>query len=310
MFASVIVPTYNGAQYISLTLESIISQTISDWELLVVDDGSRDGTLEIVQRYVDNDRRIRLLKQSVGNVASSRNLGLSNIASMSQYVIFLDHDDVLESDALLNLISELDANSEAVAAHGLARYIDGEGERIREGEAEEWTRNRQCATDDGLIAWPVSRPTIFAVEAVANYIFTPGQVAIRRSALDAIGPLDPATAPADDYDLWLRLCAMGDMAFMDRIVLNFRQHSSNQSRRARMMTRKERMVRRKMFNLLSILPEQRRIARLGWRLWYRQLAANRTAWAREALAHRDLIPAARHMFHAIDSFVVGTLLAR
>jgi glycosyltransferase involved in cell wall biosynthesis len=302
---SIIIPAYNAQTYLPATLDSVLRQTCADWELVIVDDGSQDETPRLVQEYAARDRRIRGIRQANGNVAAARNRGFAESEPSSECIVFLDHDDVLEPDALQTLATALRANPEAVAAHGLARYIDSEGRPCRLGEAEAWTRDRLAIENNRLISWPLDRPTNFAVEAVVNRLFTPGQAMIRRRALEQVGPLDSEVVPNDDYDLWLRLTALGDMAFVDRVVLGFRQHAQNTSRHAGRMRRTEYLLRRKLLTSNRLRPEQRCLALLGMRLWNRRLAALGFQWTKDSLARRQWRSAAMQACRAARDYMLS-----
>lgn len=98
---SVIIPTYNVEKFIGETLESVINQTFEDMEIICVNDGSSDGTLDILKEYSNNDGRIKIIDKENGGVGSARNRGLD--AAKGKYIIFLDSDDMLD----LNALSEL-----------------------------------------------------------------------------------------------------------------------------------------------------------------------------------------------------------
>ena len=88
---SVIIPVYNGAKFIDNAIESVLSQTNSDWELIVVNDGSKDATMSVLEKYADNDK-IRIINQENAGVSVARNTGFE--ASKGEYIAFLDADDV------------------------------------------------------------------------------------------------------------------------------------------------------------------------------------------------------------------------
>lgn len=90
---SVIVPCYNQGIFLSETLESVLNQTFSDWECLIIDDGSTDDTCKVAKSYVVKDSRFSYLKKENGGVSSARNLGLDN--AKGSYIQFLDSDDIL-----------------------------------------------------------------------------------------------------------------------------------------------------------------------------------------------------------------------
>src|SRR5437899_2196138 len=107
---SVVVPCYNAQQYLARTLESVRSQTLHDWECIVVDDGSTDRSAAVVDAYVEDDARVRLLRQPNAGVSRARNAGYAASRPESEYLLFLDADDVLEARMLETLVGHLDRN--------------------------------------------------------------------------------------------------------------------------------------------------------------------------------------------------------
>ena len=100
---SIITPMYNGARFIARTIDSVIVQTYPNWEMIIVDDGSKDNSPEIVNDYVRRDPRIHLIRKTNGGSASARNMGLK--ASLGRYVCFLDSDDLWLPEMLEQQIS-------------------------------------------------------------------------------------------------------------------------------------------------------------------------------------------------------------
>lgn len=108
MTFSIIMPVYNGEKYIAKSIQSVLSQTYGDWELIVIDDGSKDKSFEIIQTYAQNDSRIRFCKQENSGVSAARNNALD--LAQGKYVIFLDADDELHKRAL-EIIDKLIQNN-------------------------------------------------------------------------------------------------------------------------------------------------------------------------------------------------------
>ena len=90
--ASIITPCYNGARYIGETIESVLAQTYSDWEMIIVDDGSTDDSVSVVEGYMARDNRIKLIKQANAGSAAARNNGIRQ--AEGQYIALLDADDI------------------------------------------------------------------------------------------------------------------------------------------------------------------------------------------------------------------------
>lgn len=95
---SIIMPSYNASRFIAQAIESVRAQTCRDWELLIADDGSTDNTVDIINQYISDDGRIRLLKGSHHGAAEARNIAIRQ--AQGQYIAFLDSDDVWEPDKL------------------------------------------------------------------------------------------------------------------------------------------------------------------------------------------------------------------
>ena len=95
---SIIIPVYNVSNYIEVTVGSILSQTYSNFELLLIDDGSIDGSSELLDKMEQNDKRIRVFHQPNSGVSAARNLGLEN--AVGEWIVFVDGDDAISNDTL------------------------------------------------------------------------------------------------------------------------------------------------------------------------------------------------------------------
>lgn len=124
---SIITPCYNGEKYIAQTIESVLAQTYQNWEMLIVDDGSKDRSAELVNRYAQKDSRIRLLCQENAGSAAARNNGLRNCRG--QYIALLDADDLWLPQFLEKQIACLKANH-ALCVSCAYNRIDENGAEI------------------------------------------------------------------------------------------------------------------------------------------------------------------------------------
>lgn len=124
---SIITPMYNGARYVAETIDSVLAQTYEKWEMIIVDDGSKDNGAEIVSQYIQRDKRICLLRQPNGGSASARNNGIRH--AKGQYIALLDADDLWESlflEKQVRLLQEKDA----VVVYSSYRRINEESREI------------------------------------------------------------------------------------------------------------------------------------------------------------------------------------
>jgi glycosyltransferase involved in cell wall biosynthesis len=286
---SIVIPAYNAEKYIGLTIESIRAQTFGGWELVVLDDGSKDGTAAVCESYAACDSRIRVIPRENGGVAAARNRGFAETDPRSEFAIFLDNDDLWEPEALASLLGALDTRPECVSAHALARSIDGQGGPLPGDDLEERLRSRRALQKDALVPLLDDAPTTFAALVTYNCIVSPGLHLVRRPVLEAIGGFDPATVPCDDWDFSLRISRHGDIAYVPRVVLNWRRHEANASDAGSARWRRAYYtVWRKTLSSRENSPEQRRIARD----FFLYLCRLEMRGARRGLAKRNFAKAA------------------
>lgn len=113
---SVIVPVYQAEKYIAECIESILAQTLTDFELILVDDGSEDNSGKICDEYADNDKRIKVIHKENGGVSLARNNGIEN--SKGEYICFVDSDDRIESTMLCDCVSLIKETDADILRHG------------------------------------------------------------------------------------------------------------------------------------------------------------------------------------------------
>jgi glycosyltransferase involved in cell wall biosynthesis len=126
MKVSIITPCYNAALYIASTIQSIQQQTLHDWELLIVDDGSVDNSADIIRSMAKDDSRIRLIQKANGGTASARKLGLEH--AQGEYIQFLDADDQIEADKLRRQVELMDKEGLQVSYTDWC-YMNAQGEK-------------------------------------------------------------------------------------------------------------------------------------------------------------------------------------
>jgi glycosyltransferase involved in cell wall biosynthesis len=271
-----VVPAFNRERFLGATLDSVRAQTLPAWELVVYDDGSSDGTVDLARRYADRDHRISVSGGSNGGVAAARNRGLAATNPSTEFVIFLDSDDVWEPDALETLVAALDAQPELSSAHSIARCIDGDGQPLLGDDLEVQARRRTGFHDGRLVGVEPGEPTTFAELIVHNWVLTPGTHLIRRSVIEQVGPFDVTTDPADDWDMALRISRFGAIGFIDRALLLWRRHGSTLTNTSPRWRHAYFLVRRRALTHPDNTPEQTGLARIGFQQANR--AALRQAW--------------------------------
>jgi glycosyltransferase involved in cell wall biosynthesis len=296
------IPAYNAEKYLRHTLESARAQTLTDWELIVVDDGSTDRTACIAEEFVGRDSRFRLIRQENRGLSQARNRLIAEMNPAAEYAIFIDSDDVWEPDALETLAAALDARPEAVGAHGVAHYIDEQGKPLQPGWFEAWCRDRRAVAGERLEMLPMHAPTTFAALAYRQCIATPGAVLIRRTALEAAGLFDLEAVVSEDWDMWLRLTALGDLAFVNEDILGYRQHSLNMSGNLKRMRQGELYVRSKVMRSPAFNATHRQLITRGFRLSERESCRAKIQYARQNLAERQWLQAGKQLCRATRNY--------
>ncbi len=287
---SIVIPTYNSAAYLAAAVESVRAQTFADWEIVVSDDGSTDTSVALAEELARSDERIRVVRGAHCGVAPTRNRGFQHTSPQSQFVTFLDSDDVWEPGALELLVDALETHPECPAAHGLARAVDTDGEPIDGDDLSDTMRHRRAILDRRCIVdLPISAPTTFEAELVLNYLVTPGTSLIRRDVFAALGGFEGAATPAEDWDMNLRLARLGGIALVDEVVLRWRRHPTSLSNTSKRNRRARLVVWQRAIESAENTPAQRRAA---WSALYGDLRSVRAGLV-EALAHRRIRAAAK-----------------
>jgi len=180
---SVIIPTHNRAAFLEEAIESILFQDYKDFELIVVDDGSTDGTRELIRTYGE---RVIYLHQDNKGVSCARNRGIEN--STGKYIAFLDSDDKWLPKKLSSQIDFFSCNTDAMICH----------------TEEIWVRN-------GVRVNPMKKHKKYSgmifERVLPLCIVSPSSVMIRRDLFLGIGLFDESLPACEDYDLWLRIAS-------------------------------------------------------------------------------------------------------
>lgn len=209
---SVVVPTYGHADLVEATLESVFAQSFGDLEVVVVNDGSPDDTGERLAPWVEAGR-IRYVEQTNAGQGAARNRGLR--MARGRYVAFLDDDDLWPPDKLAWQVDALRRDPEAVMVYGYHAKLHPDG---------------RLETDDPIPFRPSGR--VHRDFRLRNWLLSPGQTLMRTAAVRSLDGFDPEIWGSDDWDLYVRLSALGRFVFEPRVALHYRLHEANASRRA------------------------------------------------------------------------------
>lgn len=207
--ASVVIPVHNGERYIKEALESCLNQTYDNFEILIVDDKSEDGTLGILKEFESRDRRVKVFavekQDGLGNVI---NIGIR--ASKGKYIVRMDADDVMCSDRIEKQVKYLEENPECVAIGGQIDIID---------ENSNITRHREYPLTDKEL-----RKNLFLFQPFAHPAVT-----LRRSTLEEMGLYPENMWKVEDVKLFLILSTKGKFANVPDTVLRYRMTFKTES---------------------------------------------------------------------------------
>ncbi|MGH9374517.1 MAG: glycosyltransferase family 2 protein [Vicinamibacterales bacterium] len=186
---SVIMPAYNVAPYISAAIESVCAQTVTDWELLIVDDGSTDSTSAIAGTYIARDPRIRLLHQGNGGISAARNRALRD--ATGEFLAILDSDDLWEPRYLEAQLGVFSRHPDVDIVTGNGWFLGG--------------RRHGLPTRP----WPDSRPQPTLTEILGDDECIFIMSIMRRRVYDTIGGFDERLRSNEDFDFWARAALAG-----------------------------------------------------------------------------------------------------
>jgi tetratricopeptide (TPR) repeat protein len=197
-------PVHNEASHLAEALDSLLTQTYRDLEIVCIDDGSTDGSPEILAAYRRRDRRLVVRRQTRSGIVDALNHGCR--LARGRYLARMDADDVALPDRLERQVAFLDRHPEVAVVGGAVILISADG------------------TPFATARCPVSDPEIRAALIRSNPL-THSAVMMRKAAFHAVGGYRPVAAHAEDYDLWLRMAERYRLAGLAEPVLRYRVHA-------------------------------------------------------------------------------------
>jgi glycosyltransferase involved in cell wall biosynthesis len=234
---SVLMTTWNGAAFIAEAIASVLAQSFTDFELIVVDDGSTDETGQVLAGI--GDRRLRVLRQAMnGGVVAARNVGFA--AARGRYVAALDHDDLSHPQRLARQVAYLEAHTRVVLvateieiedparrrnkALPLPLWEGGGGRGLRARNVSATPAGRRHAPDHPTGGDPALMRWLLHVDNPLTW----SSVMFRADAVRRLGAfMRPEYELADDFDLYHRLLTLGDIARLDEVLTVYRWHARN-----------------------------------------------------------------------------------
>ncbi|MGD1929029.1 MAG: glycosyltransferase family 2 protein [Leptolyngbyaceae cyanobacterium] len=204
---SIVIPVYNGAKTIARTLESILKQTYQDLEIIVINDGSKDNTLEVVAGF--EDPRIKVCSYPNGGLPVARNRGIDN--ATGEFISFVDADDLWSQDKIECQVNALNRDEKAGVAYSWTAFID--------------------EYDNFLYACvPLHHAgDVYPALLVRNFIANGSNILVRRSIVEEVGQFDPNLHSVEDWEYYLRLAARCNFSVVKKHQIYYRKSSQAMS---------------------------------------------------------------------------------
>ena len=201
---SVIMPAYNAAAFIGEAIESVLNQTFPDWELIVIDDGSSDDTVDIVEAYISKDSRVRLIRNEHGGISKARNAGIQ--AARYPWIAILDSDDIAVPERLEKLVAAAEADPEVIIWGCDLHQINSNNEVI------------------GTIqTGPTSKEEFFALDRTKTHIAIQNAM-FRRDIALRVGGYNEQMVAGVESELWDRMTEYGPAVVIPEPLVRYRYH--------------------------------------------------------------------------------------
>ena len=211
---TVVIPCYNQAHFLGEAIESVLSQSYKNFEVIVVDDGSTDNTAEVAERYGE---RVRVVRQENQGLSGARNSGLGE--AEGEYVVFLDADDRLLPGALATGLQHLDAHTECAFVSGYCKVMAADGSPLGV-----WRHHP--ADEDPYIA--LLRKCYIPAHSAVMY---------RRWVFASVGGFDTSLEACEDYEHYLRVARKFPIYHHGEPIVECRRHGANMTRKSALMLR-------------------------------------------------------------------------
>lgn len=202
---SIIMPVYNGERFLREAIKSILSQTYEDFEFIIINDGSTDKTLEIIDEYKDKDGRIIVISRENRGLVASLNEGIA--LARGEYIARMDADDICSADRLNEQIAFFEAHPECVLVGSWAETIDENGNVI------------------GSLTYPPLKTTDIREYALIHNPFIHPSVMFRKDCVLVIGNYHASFKHNEDYELWTRIVYKYPCMNIPKKLIQYRLHS-------------------------------------------------------------------------------------
>jgi glycosyltransferase involved in cell wall biosynthesis len=227
---SVVIPAYNAMTHLPKTLDSVLQQTFTDFEVSIVNDGSTDEIASWFETV--NDDRVRLIYQPNKGLSGARNTGITQ--AQGEYIAFIDADDLWEPTKLEKQVQCLDAKPEVGLVYAWTLLIDRHG------------------NSTGTVTAAQVEGNVWEKLLLGDVVGSGSAAMVRRSCFDRVGLFDPELTSIEDCDMWVRIAADYPFAVIKEVLVYYRQHPSGMSRNYDRMAQNSRLKIDKNFDRVPL----------------------------------------------------------
>ena len=221
---SIVIPAYNHERYVGETIQSVLDQTFTDFELIIINDGSTDHTEEEILKF--KDERIRYFSQENRGLSATLNRGIE--LARGEYFNFLPSDDAFYPEKLEVQLKVFEETPGLGVVFSYPLLVDAEGREIKDDPAAGWS----------IVPYE-TREEIFPALFERDFLSAPSAL-IRVECFHRVGGFDPALKTAQDYDMWMRILKHYDVRLIKKPLLSYRWHGKNLTYQATAATEAER----------------------------------------------------------------------
>lgn len=272
---SIVIPAYNAERTILETLDSVFQQIFTDFEVIIIDDGSTDQTVELLKKI--QDPRLKVFSYSNGGLSVARNRGIARASG--DYIAFLDADDLWTSDKLELQLAALQTDPAAGVAYSWTCNMSQTGEAFYPGHSVTYSGN------------------VYAQLLLGNFLASGSNCLIRRDAIASVGEFDPSLRSYEDWDYWLRLAPHWSFVVVPKYQILYRQSSGAMSSKIDVMEHYSKIVIDQAFRLAP--PEFQILKKQSLARNYQYLAGLCLAYADQP---KRAMQAGQKLWQAIHSF--------
>jgi len=240
---SVVIPAYNAMTFLPETLASVLNQTFSDFEVLIINDGSQDNVEQWANEVTDE--RVKLISQANQGLAGARNTGI--LKSRGKYIAFLDADDVWDAAKLEKQVNRFEQNPKLGVVDTHVFFVDEQGNKLFPAGA----------------SYPEG--SLLERQIVTNLVLCGSSAMVRRECFETVGLFNTSLRACEDWEMWARIAFNYPFSIIEEPLVYYRQHPNNMSKDVELMFANAREAIESIYQTIPLPSELKKLKRLAYR---------------------------------------------